>query len=305
MTNEQIEILAQEFFEVDEPVPYKDFLLNPVKVKDYYKFHQGIEALTLDKNKDPQGIALSHLGYLMASIEKKPEQGYDIRFSYLVEVCLGIKSGLFCPICGLKITTKEISKEARAFSAQNGEKDFGEWYQSKFVKCPNTECRGKLKDVIRYGFDERHQPCMEIENSIVTKEDFEEIRAIVCHQNMPDYDDSYIDPDLEQDLKDIERIQNRDIVSPSLEKQMCCIVASGCGYTFEELKEMTLRKFVLLLQRIDKKMHYQIYKQNEVSGAVTFKGGLDHWIYEKRKTKFDSVISLDNLKQKLQQVSKQ
>lgn len=303
MDREQIEILAQEYFELDEPVPYKDFLIRPAKIRDYYKFYKGIESLTLNKNKDPKGIALSHLGYLIKQIDENPDKKYDIRFSYIVEICLGVKSGLFCPICGNRVTSEAISQKTKVFSELKTDKNFDKWYDANFINC--EKCDGKLQDVIRYGFNEKNQPCVEIENSIVTKEDFEAIRTIICHQNMPDYDDSYIDPDLEQDLKAIEEIQNRNIVTPTLEKQMTCILASGCGYTFETLKEMTLRKFVLLLQKIDKKLHYQIYKTHEVSGAITLKGGLDHWIYEKRKNKFENIIPLDNLKQKFQPVSKQ
>ena len=39
--------------------------------------------------------------------------------------------------------------------------------------------------------------------------------------------------------------------------------------------------------------------QTKSLGAVTFKGGINHWIYEKEKNKFDDMMLLDNLKQKL------
>jgi hypothetical protein len=116
---------------------------------------------------------------------------------------------------------------------------------------------------------------------------------------MPHFDDSYIDPDLEQDIKDRDALLNKNHENPSLEKQMCCIISSGCGYNFETIQDITLRKLSLMLQTIDGKMHYQIYKELETSGAITCKGGINHWIYEKKKNKFDDMLLYDNLKQKL------
>ena len=123
---------------------------------------------------------------------------------------------------------------------------------------------------INLSYDSKKSPYVEVEGKIITKNDFNDIRKIICHQNLPNFDDSYIDPDLEQDIKDRDEILNKNLVTPSLEKQECCIIGSGCGYNFETIKDVTMRKFSLLLQTIDSKMHYEIYKSNEVSGCSYF-----------------------------------
>ena len=49
------------------------------------------------------------------------------------------------------------------------------------------------------------------------------ILKIFCYQNMPDYDDEYIDPELKADLEEAARLRNPNNVQPSLEKQECCL----------------------------------------------------------------------------------
>ena len=301
MEDNYIEILKQDYFELDKPVPYKNFFLYPVKVKDYYTFYKGIDSLTLEKNKDPNGIMQSHLGYLFSKMEQEPDKHYDVRFGFIAELCLGIKNGIFCNKCGEEMPTEEIVKKLNIFSEVKNKKAWEKLYSEEIQYC--KKCKNLRRDIIAYGKDENNQPRISIKGEIITKEDFDKIRRIICYQNLPNFDDSYIDPELEEELKEKHRLQNGNVASPDLETQMCCIVA-GSAYKFEELKEMTLRKFVLLLQKIDSKLHYQIYKTNENSGAVTFKGGLDHWIYPKKRTKFDDLLLLDNLTQKLDPISK-
>jgi len=302
-----IEYLKQAYFELDNPVPFLNFLIKPISVKDYYTFYWAVECLTLEKNKDPNGIVLSHLGYLLKKIED--DSSFAARLSTILELIFGIENGSYCSDCGFFRTIEQvgnafnmlsaISQEGKS-SAEYGE-EFKEVYNKEIAFCPN--CENLMKDVIEWGADKNKHAFIRVRDSIITKESFEEFKQIVCHQNMPDYNDDYIDPALEEELKEVERLRNKNIAFPSLEKQMCCVIA-GSAYTFETLKNLSLRKFVLLLRTIDAKLHYQIYKMNENSGAVTFKTGLDHWIYETKKSRFDNIVSLDSIKDKLKHVAK-
>ena len=102
-----IKLLKQEYFELDKPVPYKDFFIYPVRVKDYYEFYKGIDCLTLDKNKDINGISLSHLGYLFFKIEQEPEMQYLLRLLKIIEVCMGFKNRFCCSKCGEEMSAKK------------------------------------------------------------------------------------------------------------------------------------------------------------------------------------------------------
>jgi hypothetical protein len=297
LENEQIEMLEQCYFENDEPVPYKNFMIYPARVKDYYNFYKGLSCLTLEKNKDPNGITLSNLGYLFLKMDQEPDKHYNKRLEFIIEICLGIKPGVFCNKCGKEMHVEEIIEKLKDFSEIKNQKVWEKVYSKEILYC--SDCQNARIDIITYGKDKKTQPYISIKGDIITKDDFNEIRKIICYQNIIGFDDSYIDPELEQDIKDRDKIINKNLSTPSLEKQKCCIIASGCNYDFETIKEITLRKFSLLLQTIDGKLHYEIYKDNEVSGAVTFPRGVNHWIYEKKKTKFDDMVLLDNIKQKL------
>jgi len=137
-----------------------------------------------------------------------------------------------------------------------------------------------------------------IGEEIINKKDFDIIRKIICYQNMPDYDDEYINPELKQALDEANELNSREFDGrTSLERQMLCITAST-SLKQEDIEKMTIRKFILLLQIVDSKLHYQIYKTGECSGMSSFKKPILHWMYYK-DNKFDSLIKYDSFKEKM------
>jgi uncharacterized protein YejL (UPF0352 family) len=121
------------------------------------------------------------------------------------------------------------------------------------------------------------------------KNDFEEIKEIILYQNIPSYDNSYIDPKVEAILKEAEEFVNRhNAKMASLEDQMICVLIST-SLSEEQIYNLTIRKFAKILQRVDHKMHYEIYKSAECGGA-TFKDGIKHWMCDITKNKYSDVI---------------
>lgn len=143
-----------------------------------------------------------------------------------------------------------------------------------------------------------------IGNVEITDDDFDLLRKVVCYYNMPDYDDDYIDPELKAELELAAKLENPNNVQPTLEKQETCLVAST-AYTYETIKQISLRHLVMLLRTVDAKIHYQVYRSAEASGMVKFKSEITHWIYASdKKSKLDKVQSFDSLKEKLSGVAK-
>jgi hypothetical protein len=66
------------------------------------------------------------------------------------------------------------------------------------------------------------------------------------------------------------------------------------------IKHMSIRKFEKALSRIDFKIHYEIYKEAECSGMVTFKKGIDHWMSDlTNDDKYSDVkVGLEDFKSK-------
>jgi hypothetical protein len=154
---------------------------------------------------------------------------------------------------------------------------------------------------MRYIKNEKGKITLKLNDVEFNKKDFDELRRIICYQNMPDYNDEYIDPELEEALKEVEKLQNKNQGICTLEDQKICVSISS-PYKLEDINKLTIRKFVKILKKIDAKLHYQIYKTGECSGMISFKTPLNHWMYEK-DARFDSLISYDSFKEKMKQVT--
>jgi len=140
---------------------------------------------------------------------------------------------------------------------------------------------------------------------VINANDFENIKNIILKQNIPDYDDSYIDPKIEEVLKETEEFLNRHKKKmASLEDQIICVMLALHETNEEKIHNLTIRKFSKILQRYDFKLHYEIYKTAEMGGMVTFKQEIDHWMSEisnKKYSSFDNtIVEYDALKSKIE-----
>lgn len=60
--------LEYEYFREDKPVPFCGLTVYPIKVRDFEIFSNCTTCLTLNKNEDPNGVAMSHLDYLFSKL---------------------------------------------------------------------------------------------------------------------------------------------------------------------------------------------------------------------------------------------
>lgn len=161
--------------------------------------------------------------------------------------------------------------------------------------CFHVELSKGEIDLIHMGDTEYE---LEIKGVRIDAREFDEIRKIILYQNFIHYDDTYIDPELKEDMQEFDRIKNKDFDMPSLEDQVICLMASG--HDIETLKKLTIRKFNKLLSKVDEKLSFQINKTGELAGAK-FKDDIQHWIYPKKKDKYGSkVVDFDSFKNKIE-----
>ena len=268
--DKKIEYLSQMYFELDKAVPYKGLKIHPIKVKDYYKFYSVISVFTIDKNEDIRGIPLSYLDYLVLLMKEDENKKYINQLILLLQMIFKIKNGLYCN-----------NKDCEDYKKILSYKDI--WNQLDKIK--SEEEKQKYLDKIFY-CEKCHQKKMEVfsintnkntkKNSLLVfdiefnSKDFDELKEIVCHQNIPDYGSQgeFVDKELEEELKLKAKMENPNNVQPTLEKQLNCIVSSS-GYTYKDLKKITIRRMILLLRTIDSKLHYFCYRQAEASGKLT------------------------------------
>ena len=270
-----IKYYEQIYFTYDKPVPFLSLDIYPVLVKDYYKFYAALSVVKLDKNEDIEGISMSNLGYLLHMIETK-DNG-KILYNQLVsllEIVFHMENGLYCPICGTKITFSQIEKDLAKINEIKNQEEKDTLFRSYInsvdncLKCSTPENVIKREQTIKI-YKEKGKPVLNIDGVEINKNDYDLLRNIILYYNIPDYDDEYIDPELKKELEEVARLKNPNAVQPSLEKQMSCIISATGSYTYESLQNITIRKLVLLLRTIDARLHYFAYRQGELSGRKT------------------------------------
>lgn len=303
----QLALLEQQYFCYDKPVPFKEKLIYPVLVKDYYKFHSSIPIFMLKKNEDPQGIPLSNLGY--AILKMKDEKNgalYTTQMIQILELIFHVENGLYCENeeC-LQNGEHKIYKYEDIWEEANKlpNKEDQISYIMKSRLCPI--CHKPMREVISIK-DEKGKESLCIKDLEINRIDYDYLFQLVLYQNIPTWEDvDFVDPDLKKELEERQRLLNKDTVPPTLEKQKCVIVARGCPYTYEELDEITIRRLSQFIANIDRMLHYQMYKSSELSGFVTYKSEIEHYLYShKKKSITDDVFSLDDLTEKLKNVTK-
>ena len=305
-----IKFYEQIYFTHDKPVPFLSLNVYPVLVEDYYPFYAALSVVRMDKNEDIEGISMSNLGYLFHKIEDEDSgSAYYSQLVSLLEIVFRIKNGLKCPKCGSIITYETIQEEIKKINLikEQGQRDkLLRAYINTIdncSKCSTDEEIVQREQIIRL-YKNNNKPILNIDGVEINKNNYDLLRDIILYYNLPDYDDEYIDPELKKELEEVARLKNPNSVQPSLEKQMSCIISATGAYTYESLQKLSIRKLVLLLRTIDARLHYFAYRQGELSGMVKFDKEIDHWIYSSdKKNKYEDIMSLDTLKNKLKDVT--
>jgi len=159
-------------------------------------------------------------------------------------------------------------------------------------------CCGLKYEEIKYSVDEKGKTKLYFKDIEYNKKDFDEIKRVILYQNSPDYDDSYIDPNLEEAINEANRLSSSDGGESTLEDQIICVMIST-PLKIEDIENMTIRKFIKTVKKIDAKLHYQIDKGASMSGMVEFKQPITHWMYSKNN-KFSSLINYTSFKKKIE-----
>nr|DAK84759.1 MAG TPA: hypothetical protein [Caudoviricetes sp.] len=139
----------------------------------------------------------------------------------------------------------------------------------------------KEENRITFYEDANGKALFSIDGKEYDNDDLMNIKRIVFEQNCINDIDESIQKEVRDAMEKAEeyRMQQNANKMCSLEDQMICVSISS-PYKLEEIYKLTIRKFSKMLQRIDHKLHYQIYLSAELSGMVEFKdkNSLVHWM---------------------------
>lgn len=291
---DEIQYYEDRYFTFDEPVPFCGLFIYPVTVRNYATFLSVSECLRLNKNETPQGVRMSHLDFLLSKItDKENGRTWTAKFSKLLELIFHIENGLKCNKCGKFITFGEFLSCQKNISTNKI--DF------------SCDCGGEFEEMIKYKTDEKtKRKKLIIDGKEINTNDFNLLRKVPLYQNLPDYfDDSWVHPELRKDQEKKQELlakKNGDTYA-SLERKIVCITAKS-NYTINEIYNMTMRKFIMLLSVIDDAMTYETSMLGLMTGMVSSKKPIEHWVYKHKQGAYDSYVSQDDYVGTINKVNK-
>ena len=139
-----------------------------------------------------------------------------------------------------------------------------------------------------------------INDFLVTDEVFDDLRKIIIIQNDIDFDiDEFMNIDTVKALekaREFEAKKNKE--KADIEDYIDSIII-GLKVTEEYVSNLTIRKFWRYIKRINKHEEYEACRSGQMSGMVTFKEPIQHWMtsievtdkYENLKTDEDELRS--------------
>lgn len=282
----------EKYFTYDRPIPY--FSVNQVKRKKFlfdeinnlaknpsltYEQKILLETYTQEFNSEEDILYINPV-----TMDKYFEFFYSVQ-------CLMIEKNKISDVKILSMSYLDF-----LFYMINNDKD-GNTYAEMLYEILNLTLGVEDSD-LRYLYDNDGRVKLIIKNIEYNKKDFDNIKRIICYQNMPNFDDEYINPELKEAIEEAENLKNEVKGTITLEDQIISVSISS-PYKTEDIYKMTIRKFIKTLQKVDSKLHYQIYKTGEISGMVSFKEEILHWMYTK-DNKFDSLIKYNSFKKKIE-----
>lgn len=127
---------------------------------------------------------------------------------------------------------------------------------------------------------------------IINSKQFDDIKRIILYQNIVNYDDEYVNPELKENLDETMRLKNKNIEIPSLERKIA-IITAHTGLTKEYQLNMTYRSHSLLFNEVFEETEYSTLYPLAVLGGNSDKA--DKWIYKQKRDKFENqVVSVSN-----------
>ena len=281
---EEVDYFRDKYFTYDLPVPFNKLTLYPVSIKDYNEFLSSSACLTLNKNDDIAGIRMTNIDYLLSKMQDEKEGPmWSLRFTKIIELCLHIKSGLKCPKCGKFMSFEEfyIKYEDESIIDKNS--------------ILNCECGGKYQETIKFKENEKGKKIFVFDGIEVDNQTFDKLRKYIMYQNLPDYkDDSWVDKAIRDDQAAKNELKSRGSGTASLERKIIGVCVNT-HWKIEEVMNMTIRKFLMVLGMVDDIMNYTITRTGLMSGFASLPKGetVEHWLYKKDEGLYGKAMDMD------------
>lgn len=126
----------------------------------------------------------------------------------------------------------------------------------------------------------------------ITSDVFDNLRKIIIIQNDIDFDvDEFMNIDTVRALEKARKFEaKKNKEKADIEDYIDSLII-GMKFTEEYVSNLTIRKFWRYIKRINRHEEYQVCRSGEMSGMVTFKEPIQHWM-----TSIEITDKYENLK---------
>lgn len=124
----------------------------------------------------------------------------------------------------------------------------------------------------------------------INAKEFENIRRIILAQNGVEYDDTFIHDDI---LNWIAKQEKSEKVPPAtIEDHIEAFIMETGQINEDDIKKMPIRRFNRISGKIIARENYTIQTTASMSGFVTFKGKIEHWLtINKKNSVYDKYFN--------------
>lgn len=267
---ENVKKFVAPYVALDDPIPYKDLLICPVSVRNSSDFMFYADVLCTEKNSisDFEVIQMNYLDFVV---------------DYLMQ-------------------DKTVINEKLQYT-------MGDLYKEKLLLVL-AMCIKDVQNIMVYKKDNHNILCIIVNvtddkgNMVpcdvhINAQEFDDIRRIIMYQNIYDYSDDYVNPEIKEAMEEYYKIVNKGMIDPELEDKIAALTAMT-GLMKRDILTMTWREFQNVFSVSLSKLDYQISKTAELSGMVKFDKPIKHWVYQRQQDKYkDAFTSYDKFKKKI------
>lgn len=122
----------------------------------------------------------------------------------------------------------------------------------------------------------------------ITAKKFNDIRRIIMYQNIPDYDDAYINPELKADMAETDAVRGMAYKQLTPEDKMSKIT-THTGIGKKEQMSWTMRYHAIVFRDVCGESEFNVTYPIALYAGKANK--VDHWIFKKKANRFDGYIT--------------
>ena len=157
----------------------------------------------------------------------------------------------------------------------------------------------------------RNKPCLTLHDesglaiALITPKEFNELKKIILFQNIINYDDRYLSPEIKKEIAEYEKIKysNDSIVNPTLEKQKVFVI-SKTGISMKDINDMTYRTFTQVYNYNVNVDLYFAQKILQASQKYDMKEEAIHPLFKKEEDRLKSAfVSKSDFEGKMKNVT--